>query len=204
MRPDSVQGRFLIWQVIGSKLPEALWLGHGSLEALYMPLQAGWFREHSVSAYANVAGNNVYAFNEFLRILFETGIAGFVLFVLLIFTGCRHSFRGNQKSRDAGSVFLAILSFGFFSYPFSIGLIITIAVAALAVIAGNVSSPVLVKKGRWKTGYRFVAGLFLLSLPVFICFEYRQEKRADRSTIGCIGSDRNRDDELLPVSAGKC
>lgn len=99
------------------------------------------------------------AFNEFLRILFETGIAGFVLFVLLIFTGCRHSFRGNQKSRDAGSVFLAILSFGFFSYPFSIGLIITIAVAALAVIAGNVSSPVLVKKGRWKTGYRFVAGL---------------------------------------------
>jgi len=125
MRPDSVQGRFLIWQVIGSKLPEALWLGHGSLEALYMPLQAEWFREHSVSAYANVAGNNVYAFNEFLRILFETGIAGFVLFVLLIFTGCRHSFRGNQKSRDAGSVFLAILSFGFFSYPFSIGLIIT-------------------------------------------------------------------------------
>ncbi len=180
MRPDSVQGRFLIWQVIGSKLPEALWWGQGSLEALYMPLQAGWFREHSVSAYANVAGNNVYAFNEFLRILFETGIAGFVLFVLLIFTGCRHSFRGNQKSRDAGSVFLAILSFGFFSYPFSIGLIITIAVAALAVIAGNVSSPVLVKKGRWKTGYRFVAGLFLLSLPVFICFEYRQEKRADR------------------------
>ena len=179
MRPDSVQGRFLIWQVIGSKLPEALWLGHGSLEALYMPLQAGWFREHSVSAYANVAGNNVYAFNEFLRILFETGIAGFVLFVLLIFTGCRHSFRGNQKSRDAGSVFLAILSFGFFSYPFSIGLIITIAVVALAVIAGNVSSPVLIK-GRWKTGYRFVAGLFLLSLPVFICFEYRQEKRADR------------------------
>ncbi|MFR3853048.1 MAG: O-antigen ligase family protein [Odoribacter splanchnicus] len=179
MRPDSVQGRFLIWQVIGSKLPEALWWGQGSLEALYMPLQAGWFREHSVSAYANVAGNNVYAFNEFLRILFETGIAGFVLFVLLIFTGCRHSFRGNQKSRDAGSVFLAILSFGFFSYPFSIGLIITIAVAALAVIAGNVSSPVLIK-GRWKTGYRFVAGLFLLSLPVFICFEYRQEKRADR------------------------
>ena len=74
---------------------------------------------------------------------------------------------------------MAILSFGFFSYPFSIGLIITIAVAALAVIAGNVSSPVLIK-GRWKTGYRFVAGLFLLSLPVFICFEYRQEKRADR------------------------
>ena len=162
-----------------SKLPEALWWGQGSLEALYMPLQAEWFREHSVSAYANVAGNNVYAFNEFLRILFETGIAGFVLFVLLIFTGCRHSFRGNQTSRDAGSVFLAILSFGFFSYPFSIGLIITIAVAALAVIAGNVSSPVLIK-GRWKTGYRFVAGLFLLSLPVFICFEYRQEKRADR------------------------
>ena len=113
-----MQGRFLIWQVIGSKLPEALWLGQGSLEALYMPLQAEWFREHSVSAYANVAGNNVYAFNEFLRILFETGIAGFVLFVLLIFTGCRHSFRGNQKSRDAGSVFLAILSFGFFQLPF--------------------------------------------------------------------------------------
>ena len=29
MRPDSVQGRFLIWQVIGSKLPEALWWGPG-------------------------------------------------------------------------------------------------------------------------------------------------------------------------------
>lgn len=179
MRPDSVQGRFLIWQVIGSKLPDALCWGQGSLEALYMPLQAEWFREHSVSVYANVAGNNVYAFNEFLRILFETGIVGFVLFVLLIFTGCRHSFCGSQKSRNAGSVFLAILSFGFFSYPFSIGLIITVAVSALAVIAGNVSSPPLVK-GRWKNGYGFVAGLFLLSLLTFICFEYRQEKRADR------------------------
>ena len=179
MRPDSVQGRFLIWQVIGSNLPDALWWGQGSLETLYMPLQAEWFREHSVSDYANVAGNNVYAFNEFLRILFETGIVGFILFVLLIFTGCRYSFRGNQKSRNAGSVFLSILGFGFFSYPFSIGLIITIAVAALAVIAGNVSSPILVK-GRWKTGYRFVAGLFLFFLLFFICFEYRQEKRADR------------------------
>lgn len=179
MRPDSVQGRFLIWQVIGSKLQDALWWGQGSLEALYMPLQAEWFREHSVPAYANVAGDNVYAFNEFLRILFETGIVGFVLFVLLIFIGCHHSFCGNQKSRNAGSVFLAILSFGCFSYPFSIGLIITVAVFTLAVIAENVSSPVRVK-GEWKTGYRFVAGLFVLSLLIFICFEYRQEKRADR------------------------
>ena len=88
-------------------------------------------------------------------------------------------FPWKSKSLDAGSVFLAILSFGFsatlfdrFDYNYR-----------CCCFGCNcrkciVSGPC--KKGRWKTGYRFVAGLFLLSLPVFICFEYRQEKRADR------------------------
>lgn len=67
LHPESVQGRFLIWRVAGTMLRDAPWFGCGSFSAAYMPAQGAWFEAHPDSPFVSVAGNNEYAFNEFLR-----------------------------------------------------------------------------------------------------------------------------------------
>ena len=179
IRQDSVHGRFLIWQVIGSKLAGALCFGHGSLEALYMPLQAEWFMEHPTSSYSKLAGNNIYAFNELLRITFETGIAGFLLFVSLILTVGRYAFRGNRASHYCGAIGIAIVCFSLFSYPFSVDLIIVIAAVVVAVLAANIPEQ-YVREGKIrKGGHKYIVGTLLSAFLFLVSWEYIQEKRAD-------------------------
>lgn len=179
IRPDSVQGRLLIWQVIGSRLSEAPWFGQGPLQALYMPFQAAWFRANPDSGFAMMAGNNLYAFNEFLRFAFETGITGLFLFMSLMIGSGYYALKGNRFSRYAGGLWLAVVSFGLFSYPFSTGLISMISVILLALI----SQTIFYEKrpaGNYRIYIRW-GGYFLGSLFfIFTSFEYVLEKKADR------------------------
>lgn len=178
IRTDSVQGRYLIWQVIGNKFMEAPWFGQGSLPALYMPAQACWFQANPDSVLTKVAGNNIYAFNEFLRIAFETGITGLILFISLITVGGFYALKGNKQARYGGGLLLAIICFGLFSYPFSIGLITMVTVITLAMISQNtvVQQHIVIKKNVYmRRGIAFLSCLVL----IFAAGEYRQEKKAD-------------------------
>lgn len=178
IRTDSVHSRFLIWQVIGSKIQEAPWFGHGSLEALYMPAQADWFRSNPDSTLTQVAGNNIYAFNEFLRIVFETGITGLLLFVILLITGWRYALKGNKYSRNGGALLLAIIIFGLFSYPFSIGLITMVAIITLAIISQNTTvnhQSIVNNNAYMKWGITFLNCSILISA----IDEYSLQKKAD-------------------------
>lgn len=177
MRQDSVHGRFLIWKVIGSNLFESLGFGHGGLQARYMPLQAQWFMSSPTSIFNKFAGNNIYAFNEFLRITFEAGIVGFFLFYSLIITAGIYSFRGNRISHYSGAIFISMICFGLFSYPFSIDITIVIAVVILAVIAGNFSDCFSVRcQGIFN---KYLIGSMFLVLGIFTSREYILEKKAD-------------------------
>lgn len=178
IRTDSVHGRLLIWQVIGSKIPETLWFGHGPLEALYMPAQADWFRANPDSTLTQVAGNNIYAFNECLRILFETGITGLLLAVLLLITGWKYALKGNKYSRYGGALLLAVLIFGQFSYPFSIGLITMVSIITLAIVSQNatVKHQYIVSNSLYiKWGITFLN----CSIIILAIHEYSLQKKAD-------------------------
>ena len=178
MRQDSVHGRFLIWQVIGSKLTGAFCFGYGPLEALYMPLQAEWFMEHLGSSYNKLAGNNLYAFNELLRIIFEAGIVGLILLVSLILTAGWYAFRGNRTSHYCGAIGIAIVCFGLFSYPFSADLIIAIAVVVVAMIAANIPER-SVAVGKIGRSYKYMMGILLPAFLFLVSWEYIQERQAD-------------------------
>lgn len=175
LRPDSVQGRFLIWQVIGSHISQAPWLGQGPLQALYMPMQASWFQTHPDSLLIKFAGNNLYAFNEFLRMTFETGIMGLILFIVLLATGIQAALTGNRYSRYAGSLLMAVIGFGLFSYPLSIPLITLISLITLAMISQNTFTNGRINLGRSKWLVLFFLGLFL----IFTTREYASGKKAD-------------------------
>lgn len=175
IRPDSVQGRLLIWQVIGSHLPQSPWIGQGPLQAHYMSMQGSWFQAHPDSSFIRFAGNNLYAFNEFLRIAFESGIIGLILFTGLLMTGIYADRTGNKNSRSAGSLLIAVITFGLFSYPLSVPLIVISSLITLAIISQNAftSDRISISKSRW---------IILLFLAVFLLFtvrEYAYGKKAD-------------------------
>ncbi len=179
LRPASVEGRYLIWRVIAGAVGEAPLLGHGALSASYMLRQADWFMNHPDSLYAMVADNTIYAFNEFLRVLYECGIVGLLLFAgLLTAVFCR-AVKGDAASRRAGALLVAVMCFGLFGYPLSDVQITGLVIVTLGRIAGSggghrLWSGVLPSSGR-------CAVIVVLAVFLFICTEqYIGGKHADR------------------------
>lgn len=183
LRPESVQGRFLIWQVITKKWTASPWFGQGPLQAAYMPAQAEWFRANPGSVLTTVAGNNTYAFNEFLRITFEAGIIGLVLFLCLLVICGIYAWRGNRFACQAGSLLLAVVCFGQFSYPFSIPLITMVSLITLAMLSQN-SLPEYQVVFRPGVPIKCLLCILLCFLLFFTFREYHREKQADRLLAG--------------------
>lgn len=111
IRPDSVQGRFLIWQVIESRLSQSPWTGQGALQDVYMP----------------------------------------------------------------GSLLIAGIGFGLFSYPLSVPLLVSLSLIVLAIISQNsfTSCRISLSKSRWII--LFLLGVFL----IFTTREYAIGEKAD-------------------------
>lgn len=120
LKKDSADGRALIWKM-NVKMISHTWYGTalGYYGGGYARAQEAYFRSGEGSEReALLAGEPAYAFNEFLQITAEQGVAP-ALFLLLavlvaLYTGLR-----KQRYMAVGAL-LALLAFAFFSYPFSL------------------------------------------------------------------------------------
>lgn len=178
INPQSVQGRFLVWHIISDAIIKHPW-GYGSLQSHYMLMQAEWFQSHPESIFALLAGNNYHAFNELLRITFETGIIGTCLFVIWISISII-SVRQSTENRPKYLVFLlAILSFGMFSYPLSVQSITYIGIATMALIASKCNYFKHAVNVRLNYKSKFFGIISLLLLSIFTITEYCLFKNAD-------------------------
>lgn len=177
LNPVSVQGRFLIWQVSKDIFLDSPWAGNGSFASSYMPAQAEWFAVHPDSPYVRVAGNNGYAFNEFVRVACETGIVGLLIFTTLVVLCLWKAWKGDTDSRYAGAVLATILVFGLFGYPFSSVLVVAVAVLAVAMIARR-ATPGVVRIAPYSP-YNFIRQTALVLCLFAFSFEYYRLKRAD-------------------------
>ncbi|MDE5611862.1 MAG: O-antigen ligase family protein, partial [Odoribacter sp.] len=180
LRPASVEGRFLIWLVIAGAIENAPWVGHGALSASYMPLQAEWFARHPDAACAMLADNNVHAFNEPLRILFECGTIGLLLFLGTLAVAFRTAVQGDRSARGASGLLVAVMCFGLFGYPLTAVPIAVVAVIALAIMISGENG-----KGRLPdvTFSRIGRGAIVTVLVCFLAFcteQFVRGKRADR------------------------
>lgn len=135
IRPDSVQGRWLVWQVIGNHISEHPFLGHGELAKQYMFLQAEWFRSYPNSPLAQFAGNTIFAFNEYLRVLFEAGIWGFVLLLCLLIVLWRYVQKGSLCCKNLVPLIIALMTFSLFSYPFEIPVLIIVGIVFVSLVS---------------------------------------------------------------------
>ena len=178
LHPASVQGRFLIWQVAGEMFREAPLFGCGSFSASYMPAQGAWFEAHPDSPFISVAGNNEYAFNEFLRVACEAGGVGLLFFVGLVVTCLYFAIKGNRMSRFAGGVLVVILGFGLFSYPLSVEVVSAVAIISLAIVARDARHA-----REWivdlDTSFAFILRIAVVLFLFVLSIEYYHEKKAD-------------------------
>lgn len=85
-KPDSANGRMLVWRVSADMIADKPLLGHGigGFNRNYMHYQAAYFEKHPDSAYQQYADNVQYAYNEFLHIWVDQGAIGLILFIVLI------------------------------------------------------------------------------------------------------------------------
>ena len=167
IRAGSADVRLLIWLSSGEAFLKAPLFGYssGAVQSLYMPWQAEFFQTHELSSFAPLATNHYQTFNEYLHILCEQGLVGFILFAL--FAVCAF-----KKCSNRGLV-AASISFGtssFFLYTYDIIPIIILAplflgLACSCEINGNCNE---IKKKRWPV--RLLLCAVVLTLASVVCW----------------------------------
>lgn len=124
-RPQSADGRLLIWKVCAKHIiAEKPLLGHGmgSFHREYMPAQAAYF----VSGYATeaetlLASDNTFPFNEFVRIACEFGIIG-VLLTIIVLSVIIYSGKEEFPTLRGAAITALVcgIVFACFSYPLDV------------------------------------------------------------------------------------
>ncbi len=120
LKKDSADGRFLMWKVsAGAVGKHPLGVGLGNFSGAYGDAQADYLSgEQASETERTVAGSPEYAFNEYLQIAVESGIAATLLFVSILLLNIRYALQ-KKKTGILGSL-TAISVFSLFSYPFSV------------------------------------------------------------------------------------
>lgn len=129
LKPDSANGRILIWKI---SLPMVLenplfGIGFNRFQVEYNNRQADYFASGLGNDYEEfIAGNVNRAHNEYIEILVELGIIGLFLFLFILYTAFITKIRKTDKVDDNKLLFLvkisiaAILLFSFTSFPMHI------------------------------------------------------------------------------------
>ncbi|MDR3236552.1 MAG: O-antigen ligase family protein [Prevotellaceae bacterium] len=120
LKKDSADGRLLIWKVsLKAAAEHPLGVGLGNFGNAYGNAQAAYMVSGSVSETEKyVADSPEYAFNEYLQIAVESGVASLLLFAVLLAAAYIRIVRA--KNWAIAGALTALLVFAFFSYPFSV------------------------------------------------------------------------------------
>ena len=161
-RPDSADGRVLIWRVSADMIAGRPVFGHGagSLLSEYMNYQAEYFKSHPGSVFSRFAGNIAYVYNELLHLWIEQGLVG-VLLMLGVLGSALFSKTRDADSRFMKGMLLALLVYASFSYPASVFPLLVL----YAVAVGGIRSVAL---WRVSSSRVFYVSVFLIVCMAFI------------------------------------
>lgn len=88
--------------------------GSGSFAEKYMYYQAGYFKNHPNSSFADRAGVVDRSFNDLLRAWSEGGI---VAVAIICFIACNIDWKASGKQRIVNAAIISVFAFAMFSYP---------------------------------------------------------------------------------------
>lgn len=112
IKQNSSQGRFFIWkttsEIIKDHFPTGI--GYNNFPSVYPLYQASMYETGKMTKQEiHLADNTKVAFNEFLQLFTELGIAGLLLFLIIIFTYLYYA-------QDSRPIYISILIAMCFSY----------------------------------------------------------------------------------------
>lgn len=190
LKSKSAFGRLLIWEITLKEIKKnpLLGIGYKQYQVEYNNWQANYFIEKKrTSEKENVADSVVFSYNEYLQIVAEIGIVGFLLFVFIIYYFIKKIYyrlkmyeRARAKNSlefrlviSAFSCLISILLMALVSYPFQILPIKIILVICMGVLSSNLGcgkliiSKYLNIKCNYSTKIIFVCLLICVSIIMF-------------------------------------
>lgn len=187
MKKGSADGRLLMWQVSAQIISENPICGHGSgaFNTLYMNHQANWFESGKGSeAQAMVAGNPESPFNELINLFIEKGLIAILLvaaMLYILFSSRRTGQKSPTKAHCINPILIisfkgtliTLLTFGMFSYPFSISSFILQLIVLAAILSP--SSIIVLKSTGKKTLFITIPCVIAIIMGVIYFFPQRIE-----------------------------
>lgn len=182
-KQQSATGRILIWNVSKDMfLAQPLFgVGPGEYAVQYLSSQGRFLARthHQDTILDGLAGDNYFAFNEFIQTGVELGIVGLTLLVLLIFYTLYRGYKENTIAGNALADTLVILCIGaLFGYPLHI---IPIILMMVLVFAG-IDSPAYITPLPL-----FVRNVLWILIPAIsacaACFFFRQYSAHQRWSV---------------------
>ena len=163
-KKDSADGRMLIWKITSEMIGRKPVTGNGagSFRGDYPYAQAAYFAKHPDTPERMLADNTTRPFNEYLRILFEHGIAGLLLLVATGFLVFRSSAPAVLKA-----VLLAGAVICLFSYPLEIWCIKTYWIIVLALSVSYIQT---IRTIKHILPARCIYAVFTFCMATFILF----------------------------------
>ena len=146
LKRGSADGRLFLWRVASGAIAEKPVFGYGlgNFAGTYGQAQYGYFILGVDEKEAMTADCPAYAFNEFIQIGVEQGIVGLLLFLGIIIIAVASCIKSQGKTGVLGAI-VAVLVFGFTSYPLSV-LPICIAFVTLLVLSNGENNSFVLPK----------------------------------------------------------
>ena len=165
LKKDSADGRVLMWKIAAKVITEnpVEGTGLGGFATPYASAQETYFASGKASYTEKlVAGTPDYLFNEYLQLILELGIFGFICFVLLICFCFYKGYKNGQTAACGGLIALCV--FAFSSYPLqlpSFCIVLTILLALCLIPPRYKETEPFTGKYRIRLSAGFT-GLFIL------------------------------------------
>lgn len=164
---DSIAGRLMIWVIAFRMIclhPIFGW-GINGFQSTYMEYQAAYSTFPSLKKWTYLLDDNLFAFNEFMRIAVEQGLIGLmlvscILYVLLV---KEKPVKEERLCRIVKILILVWILFSLFSYPFSVFQMCSLLVLFIAIRISLESTGMMVKYTvvRWMVQLVLLIGIFV-------------------------------------------
>lgn len=154
LKKDSADGRLLIWRCSLNMIIDKpiLGYGHGGFIANYMNYQAKYFEQNPDNKYTMLADNIHNPFNEYLLLLIDFGLLGFILFIAMSYFIWKEYLKNYKQSiavQASGWSLISIMIFSFFSYPLSYPFVWVMGILSASLIISkthaHIKAPLVVK-----------------------------------------------------------
>lgn len=169
LKKESADGRLFIWNVSKELIKSAPIQGRGGggFAAEYMLAQANYFKQYPDSEYKMKATDNIYAFNEFLRIVCEYGIIGLLFTGIILYVSLKR-----QEDIVTKSMLFYFCVFACFSYIEEVPILVILC----SIFMGKLSnSTFILYTFRYKKPWLIAVCPFVMT--IFSSVSYHQEKQ---------------------------